>query len=257
VLEQAGPPLAFSPDGARLLAGGIEGSAIYDVTSGSRMASLLLPIDAGGFPPPSGVFLPDGDRVVLSAGNLSEAWIFEIATGRHVGTLCSTEPGNRVAVDPAEELLYIGDLAGGVETWQLDQILAATSDAEPRCRRDGPNASDEARVDRWEAPSPGGLKLSGDGRWLAGTGGFDGDFGVWDVASRRAVLRLQHDGIVYVYGFSPDNRRVAIGLLDPRASLHSVRVYSLDPAELMQIARDRVTRELTPEECAAYLQTRC
>lgn len=257
VLEQAGPPLAFSPDGARLLAGGVEGGAIYDVASGTRLASVLPPFEEGRLPPPSGVFLPDGDHVVLPAGNLSEAWIYEVASGRHVGTLCSTDPGNRVAVDPAGELLYIGDLAGGVETWRTEQILEATSDAEPRCRRDGPNASDQARVDRWEAPSPGGLRLSGDGRWLAGTGGFDGEFGVWEVASRREVLRLQHHGIVYLYGFSPDDRRVAIGLFDPRGWLHAVRVYSLDPAELMQIARDRVTRALTPEECAVHLQTDC
>ena len=257
VIEQAGLPLAFSPDGARLLTRDSEGAAIYEVASGTRLASLRPPAGAAGIPPASGAFLPDGDHVVVPAGNRSEAWIYEIASGRDVGSLCSTEAGNRVAVDPAGELLYIGDRAGGVETWRIDQILGARSDAEPGCGRDGPNASDQARVDRWEAPSPGGMRLSSDGRWLAGTGGFDGDFGVWDIASRRAVLHLQHDGIVYIYGFSPDNRRVAIGLFDPRGSLHAVRVYSLDPAELMQIARDRVTRELTPEECAAFLRTRC
>jgi WD40 repeat protein len=257
VLEEAGLPLAFSPDRARLLVRGGGGGAIYDLASGTRLASLLPPIEEGRLPPRSGAFLPDGDHLVVPAGNLSEAWIYEVASGRHVGTLCSTEPGNRVALDPVEELLYIGDLAGGVETWRADQILDATSAAETGCERDGPNASDQARVDRWEAQSPGGLRLSNDGRWLAGTGGFDGDFGVWDTASRREVLRLQHDGIVYVYGFSPDNRRVAIGLFDPRGSLHAVRVYSLDPAELMHIARDRVTRELTREECVAYLQARC
>jgi len=103
----------------------------------------------------------------------------------------------------------------------------------------------------WSAGRPGGE----DGRRLAAF--VRAHFGVWDVSSRREVLCLQHDIIVYVYGFSPDNRRVAIGVFDPRGSFHAVRVYSLDPAERMQMARDRVARELTPDECAAYLQARC
>jgi hypothetical protein len=36
-----------------------------------------------------------------------------------------------------------------------------------------------------------------------------------------------------------------------------VRVWALDPERLLEIARDRVTRALTDDECQRYLQRPC
>ena len=48
--------------------------------------------------------------------------------------------------------------------------------------------------------------------------------------------------------FSRDGKLLATGDIDGW-----VHVYAMDPAELLAIARKRVTRALTEEECKTYL----
>jgi hypothetical protein len=54
--------------------------------------------------------------------------------------------------------------------------------------------------------------------------------------------------------FSPDGKLLAGVRPEP---LPFVRVWTLDPERLLRIARSRVTRSLTPDECRRYLQHAC
>jgi WD40 repeat protein len=50
--------------------------------------------------------------------------------------------------------------------------------------------------------------------------------------------------------FSPDGKRLATASED-----WSVQVYALDLRELLKLARSRVTRTFTTEECQSYFQS--
>ena len=59
-----------------------------------------------------------------------------------------------------------------------------------------------------------------------------------------------HGGSVYSVAWSPDGKRLATASADG-----TVQVYAIDIRELLNLARSRVTRDLTPEECNRYFQT--
>jgi WD40 repeat protein len=92
------------------------------------------------------------------------------------------------------------------------------------------------------------LAFSHDGSKLASVG-FDSLAKVWDVASGEQLATL-YGGTGNVFGadFSPDDKHVATAVGDG-----TVRLYTLEMEELISLARERVTRELTDEECRAYL----
>jgi len=59
-----------------------------------------------------------------------------------------------------------------------------------------------------------------------------------------------HSGAVNSVAYSPDGKRLASASTDG-----TVQVFTLDVYELLKLARSRVTRNLTSEECNHYFQT--
>ena len=140
-----------------------------------------------------------------------------------------------------------------------------------------------------------GVAFDGKSRRFA-TGYRDGTVAVWDLASRRPLLRFAaHKGIVEAVGFSPDGTLLGTAGEDSTAKLWdlrtgkelltltghtfgltdlafnpsgtrlatasvdgTVRVYVLPVDELMAVARSRLTRGWTADECRRYLSAgRC
>ena len=99
---------------------------------------------------------------------------------------------------------------------------------------------------------PGGilaLAYSADGKRLA-TGGYYNSAKVWGTDDGRELLDLPRNaGTVLSVAFSPDGKRLAIAGNDWK-----VRIYALDPEDLLTLARSRLTRGLTEEECRSYLR---
>jgi len=92
-----------------------------------------------------------------------------------------------------------------------------------------------------------------DGNRLV-SGSRDQTVRIWDSATGQELLRLRgQKGPIRSVAFSSDGRRLASGSTDPEATLW---VYALDSAELLHLARKRVSRDLTSEECLRYFQSK-
>ena len=90
--------------------------------------------------------------------------------------------------------------------------------------------------------------FSADGSKLA-TASFDKFAKVWDVASGQELATLYgNGGNVFGVALSPDGRFAYTAGGDS-----TLRTYTLDTAELTTLARARLTRDLTEEECRRYL----
>ena len=94
------------------------------------------------------------------------------------------------------------------------------------------------------------IVFNGDGTRLA-TASSDRTARVWDVAGHE-LFKFTHASGVTDLDFSPDGRLLATGSEDG-----TVHVMPLDPKELLQLARSRVTRRLVTEECKKYLHSAC
>ncbi len=181
-------PVAWSPDGSRLLSTAADGTLIWDARTGER----LLALPPSGGPGASAAWSPDGRQVLTESGSGPVAW--DASSGERLRTLATS---------------------------------AASSD----------------------------MVFSRDGSRLANTTVDERAFAIriWDWPAGVETLKLRDGGLRVA--LSPDGRLLAG--VRPRQPVPFVRVWALDPELLLQIARSRVTRSLTDEECRRYLQRPC
>ena len=181
-------PVAWSPDGARLLSMAADGTRIWDARTGRQ----LLALPPSGGPGLSAVWSPDGAQVLIESG-LGPA-VFDASSGKRLRTL---------------------------------ETNAASSDME--FNRDGSRLANTTVDERGYA-----LRL-------------------WDWPAGVETIKLSDSG--FRVALSPDDRLVAT--VRWRQPVPFVHGWALDPELLLRIARTRVTRSLTEEECRRYLQHAC
>jgi len=70
---------------------------------------------------------------------------------------------------------------------------------------------------------------------------------MWDAVSFKELATLSHPTGVSLVTFSHDGTHLATLGAD-----NLVRIYPLDLRALLELAKQRVTRELTPDECQSY-----
>jgi WD40 repeat protein len=92
-----------------------------------------------------------------------------------------------------------------------------------------------------------GLAFSPDGKILVSTD-WDGLTKLWDLDKQQERLTLFHeDTSAYSVTFSPDGKFLAV-------AGDAVRIFLPRVDDLVALARDRLTRSLTTEECQQFLR---
>jgi len=219
--------LAASPDGSRIALYGDAGRAVI-LDAASHEVLLRLGEPAGPFDDLVDVaFSPDGTRLAGISG-LATLYLWDVATGKALLRFqAQTGLASAVAFSPDGTMLATAG-GDGASVWSVPsgERVAAMAGA--------------GRI--------GDVAFSPDSTLIA-TAGDDGLARVWRSRSGRQVVALGggSTGMARV-AFSPDGARLATSDADG-----AIRIFTLRLQELIRLARSRLTRGLTDDECARFL----
>ncbi len=237
--------LAFSRDGKYLAAATVGDAKIY-TPSGSRLLQTLSDSEHGMFRArfsSDGSLLATADYDDFANARPDRVRIWDWREGRVLSVIASRV--NNIVFpldfDPSGSRIVTIDPQGRAEILDVrSEKLVARLQGEPGAIND--------------------FKFSPDGSLVA-TAGYDGAVGLFeaDTGARRFVLPgpcpVSH------VSFSPDGTKLATTQGWPEEHVPgcgAVRIWALDIDDLLQIAREKVTRPLTAEECRQYLnEDRC
>jgi WD40 repeat protein/DNA-binding SARP family transcriptional activator len=259
--------IAFSPDGQRVAAGGVDGTVLVgDAATGQTLRTLTGHTDmVWGL-----AFSPDGTRLATTSWDRT-ARVWDLETGKEIATHTGyTDLVFGVAFSPDGKRVFTAgdryarewDATTGqtLHTFYGDGLDVYGLALSPDGRRMALGRQDGSVI-LWDLSSGevlrqltghGGLvktiAFSRDGTRLV-TGSFDKLAKVWDARTGQEIATLYGNaGNVFGVALSPDGRRLATAGGDGTA-----RIYTLEMNELTELARTRVTRALTAEECRRYL----
>lgn len=224
-----GPPVtsvAFSPDGSLVSGSNVEGVAtVLDVERGAD------PLTLEGH---TGVvfdvaFGPEGD-ILATTSQDETARIWDLETGEATRVL-SGHTNNVIGVDVSSDGAFVatGSLDGTVRIWEL-------------------GTGEAVHVLRGHGGAVFGVAFDDAGERLVSTSD-DGTARIWRVEDGRELLTLRgHATGVTAASFFPGGRHLATAGQDG-----TIRVYTLSIEELIDVARQRLTRGFTDQECRQYL----
>jgi WD40 repeat protein/serine/threonine protein kinase len=241
--------VAFSPDGGVLATagwGGQSSTLMWDPETGRLLDTLAEDTTEGPQWGRSVAFTPDGRLVAGEDFDLALVWT--VKDGRILARI-REQRVNALAFSPDGRRLVTGSLKGGVKIWdtrtgrQLDSLTGNLGQV-------------------WD------LAFSPDGTRLA-TSSSDGTVRLWDARTGAQILTLARGvaeevgaetklafptdrsatvGVGGKLAFSPDGTQLAYTAADG-----TVRVLALDIDDLIHLARSRLTRSWTRDECRTYL----
>jgi WD40 repeat protein len=260
--------VAWSPDGKLLATGGQSGTPrIWDATSGQN----LLTLKGHGRDATSVAWSPDG-KLLASASLDQTAKVWDATSGQELRTLSGhigrvrrvmwSPNGKWLATAGDDGTVRVWDSATGVQMRRWDSRHGIVHDLvwSPDSRRLG-TAGEDQTADIWDAASGlllvtltghngavDGVAWSPNGRQFA-TASDDETVKIWDAMTGRQMLTLlSHRGALSRVAWSPDGKRLAAATEDG-----VIIQFALDINQLLTLARQRVTRSLTVDECREYL----
>jgi WD40 repeat protein/serine/threonine protein kinase len=220
--------VAFSPDGSMVATSHVaDGGSIqlWDATTAEALTTFR---DEAGVPVPGTYrvdFSPDGRHLAAPAdGNL---YVWDVSTGEievhlevpDLGSIAFAPDGRRLLGTSGDGLLRVWS----TRTWREEAAVEAGA---------------------------GALETSPVGN-RAATVDTDGAVRLWQIHPLREVLAFPPGPSGYLgpdaLSFSPDGTRLAVDVGE------TVRMYALDIDDLIRLARERVTRGFTDQECRQYL----
>ncbi|HKA69804.1 MAG TPA: BTAD domain-containing putative transcriptional regulator [Actinomycetes bacterium] len=231
--------VAWSPDGTHLITAGQDGKARITDRLGRTIRTLpaaegciaTLITDRDRCPILGAQFSPDGRLVAVSyytnIPDKSHLAIWAWEPDHIVRTISTPALTTQVAFDPSGSRLTAA--SGATAVWDADNgTMLATLAGHP-----GPVTD--------VAVSPDGTRVA--------TAGDDTTVRLFEADTGRQILILRgHSCGVTGVAFSPDGTELA-----SESNCDGVRVWALDIDDLLEIARQQVTRSLTSEECRQYL----
>lgn len=273
--------LAISPDGQRVVYATGNSLRVWDVASGKQVLN-LAPADKDIQPSFVGVpsFSADGKRILgifdypqAPTGVERHALIWDSISGAQLADFVVAKGnllGGAIALSPDGTRLVVGDSSAAVRVFDArsgeslseehnDSFVvhvaispdgkqyAAASIAGTAVVRDMatgkvlfPPLTQSGTIYQ--------LEYSPDGKYIS-TAGFDGVAKVWDASTGKELHSLQV-GSAQVRGahFSADGTHLITTGMDG-----VIREYTLDIEELVQLAKARLTRTWTTDECQQYL----
>lgn len=226
-------PVDWSQNGDMVAVGVISTTLVWDPTSGTLLHTLQQPLlhDPSSWGISDIVFSPDGQKLATGSYNQTLV-IWDTNTGEELFTIDDLPHSvTSLAFNPDGQKLSVGQTNGKILLYKLSD-----------------NGLEE------EPTLEGGdqyvttIAFNPDGTLLA-SGDTNGFVRVWDLNTSQLRLELSTftDPITRV-AFNPDGHLVASnagGL---------TYFYALSQEELVNLARSRITRPMTPEECLTYLR---
>jgi WD40 repeat protein/DNA-binding SARP family transcriptional activator len=219
------PGVSFSSDGARVATAGADGTArIWDAKTG-RQLQLLRPGASANLISVS--FSPDDTQLAATSSD-AYAVLWDIATGRELGRFSTRGSDPSVAFSPDGRRLLVGGSAE-LRAWEIAshrQVFMI-----------------QAHVG--SIPT---VVFSDDGTRFA-TAGDDGYLRLWDADDGALVLSVGNGLLSHTsVALTKDG-----GVMAASATDGTVRLYLMRIDDLVRLARSRVTRSLTSEECRIFL----
>ncbi|REE99009.1 hypothetical protein [Thermomonospora umbrina] len=225
--------LVFSHDGRYLAGAGDNTVQVWDAEGGDAPTAVLRGYDLVGN---SMEFGPDGRRlaVALFKGDV----VLRDVTGKDKPTVLRGPTGvTDLEFAPDGRRIAASNADGTVHLWRTDR----------------PGVADTVLRSREGALAD--LAFTRDGVWLASTARTDGVLRLWRVDGGGEPVLISGFGSVITHvAFAPDGRGVTTAHADRPVRAWTCEICGPGP-QVLRLARERATRDLTPEERRTFLGT--